>query len=370
VYAAAVGSGQLTLASIVRDEPSVFFTRLGERYLPENYDRQFHGPVPVRVALASSFNVPAVAATDALGVRAVADFARSLGLEVNDDADLSLALGASEVRLLDLTAAYGTLASGGLYRPPRLVLATEPAPPRRAMSAETAWLLTDVLSDDAARAPGFGRDSVLHIPGERVAVKTGTTSDFRDNWTVGYTRDLVVGVWVGNADNRPMRDVSGVTGAAPLWRDVMDAVLVRARRRTEPPPPGLEQVELCAMSARRADPECPAHRLEWLPRSAQLAEAPRTPLRISYPHQGAVITPDAALAVVQQVPIWVEADVPLRQVQVSVDGQPVGTGGRVAWAPKHGRHVLTVVGVSATGAELRSESVTIEVVLSGREPHP
>ena len=265
-YAAALESGQFSEASMLQDERTVFQTRRGEAYVPEDYDHQFHGDVPLRVALASSLNVPAVELESQLGVPRVIDFASqfelSKALADPDRFDLSLTLGAAEVPLLDLTAAYGAFATGGAYHPP--VLFGDSPPSKRVMSKDTAWLIDDMLSDDAARGPGFGRNSVLNLPDQHVAVKTGTTSDFRDNWTVGFTPDVVVGVWVGNADNRPMRDVSGVSGAAPIWREVMDALLENAPAANFDRPTDLVRVALCADSVRLAAPDCPDQRLEWL----------------------------------------------------------------------------------------------------------
>ncbi len=370
LYAAALESGRISLASVLRDERTVFLTRLGERYVPENYDRQFHGQTPLRVALASSFNVPAVQVLNEIGVEPVLILAGELGVGLDPGSDLSLALGAAEVPLLDLTAAYGALASGGLAREPLLISRAEdaqgrslvdprPSVARRVLSPETAWLLDDVLSDDAARAPGFGRDSVLHVAGQHVAVKTGTTSDFRDNWTVGFTADVVVGVWVGNPDNRPMRDVSGVSGAAPLWRDVLTATLDASSATAPAPPPDLRQVELCALSEQMADASCAAHRLEWLPASILLQQPDPAPrVRILYPDAGSVLVPDPLVP--SAVPIEVEVAPGAGSIDVLVDDRRVGVCAStcVLAAPvTPGTHVIRAAG----------ESVRFEVVPSGRE---
>jgi membrane carboxypeptidase/penicillin-binding protein PbpC len=361
-YAAALESGQFTEVTVVADERTVFRTRRGDVYVPENYDHQFHGRVPLRVALASSLNVPAVQVESAIGLDAVLDLAERLGLGSTlgdrERYDLSLTLGGGEVRLLDLTAAYATFATGGVFHSPRVLLDSEHAGPRRVVSAETAWLIDDMLSDDAARGPGFGRDSVLDVPGRPVAVKTGTTSDFRDNWTIGFTPDLVVGVWVGNADNQPMRDVSGVTGAAPLWRDVLDALTDGQPVHAFERPPDLRQTELCADSSALADADCPLHRLEWLPDSmlsqpAPASTAPALPLRIVFPDPDTVITLDASLpATAQQVAIEVDAGAAGGDIDVLVDDGVVGSvaapGGVVAWSPTPGRHVIRAVAAGAS----------------------
>jgi membrane peptidoglycan carboxypeptidase len=219
------------------------------------------------------------------------------------------------------------------------------------MTAETAWLITDMLSDDAARGPGFGRESMLNLrtgPGQAAAVKTGTTSDFRDNWTIGYTPDIVVGVWVGNADNQPMRRISGVTGAAPLWREVLSGVLDMRGSRAFERPSNLVQVELCAESAAPASEACPAHRLEWLQLPLALGEgggeATLTPLKIVFPDPGTVIVLDRTLPHdAQQVAIAVERTPPAGQIDVYVDDVHVGSrnqSGPVAWPPTIGHHVI------------------------------
>jgi membrane peptidoglycan carboxypeptidase len=185
----------------------------------------------------------------------------------------ALTLGGGEVTLLDLTAAYGTIAAGGMRHVPRAILSVTDAqghelgdwaPPlsREARSAfgprspQLAALMTDILGDDSARLPAFGANSVLVLPGRPAAVKTGTTSDWHDNWTIGYTPDLVVGVWVGNADNAPMVDISGITGAAPIWHDVMTAALRGVAPRPFTLPPGMVRETVCQDTGLPASPSC------------------------------------------------------------------------------------------------------------------
>ncbi len=274
IYAAALESG-LTPASELLDIPTTLQTKLGQPYAPNNYDMTFHGPVSLREALASSYNVPAVRMLAAVGIDRAVNVAGQIGLTTFTDPtryDLSLTLGGGEVRLLDLTAAYAAFAGGGLRVDPVAVLRVEdasgrvlyqaPPPARpRVVSAQTAYLLTDILSDNDARAPGFGYNSPLQLD-RPAAVKTGTTTDFRDNWTVGYTPDLVVGVWAGNADNTPIRNVSGVDGAAPIWRDVMNAALAGRPPRAFDEPPGIERVTVCLPSGLLPTSACPRQRVE------------------------------------------------------------------------------------------------------------
>jgi 1A family penicillin-binding protein len=274
VYAAALEAG-FTPTSPLLDVPTSLKTRRGKPYAPNNYDSTFHGVVPLREALASSYNVPAVRVLAAIGVDRAFEMGRRLGLTSFRDPsryDLSLTLGGREVRLLDLTAAYAAFAAGGLRVEPVAVLRVEdsagnvlyeaPAPGReRVVSPQTAYLISDILSDNDARAPGFGLHSPLRLD-RPAAAKTGTTSDFRDNWTLGYTPELAVGVWVGNADNSPMRNVSGIDGAAPIWRDVMQTALKGVPPKEFPEPDGIERVAVCLPSGLLPTPYCQRQRVE------------------------------------------------------------------------------------------------------------
>ena len=285
------GEAPLTAATIIPDLRAAFLTAEGEPYVPNNYDRRYHGPVTVRTALANSYNIPAVRTLDAIGVDALIEQAARLGIPWDREAmswglglgtrdqglgnrgqrlrarginlkvkardrstssvrppryGLSLTLGGGEVRLLDLTAAYAAFANGGSHVAPYAIARVEtldgemvwdqglgtrntlflvPSPqslvPRTsALDPRVAYLITDILSDERARVPAFGQGNMLEI-GRPAAAKTGTTTDWRDNWTLGYTPDLTVGVWVGNADNTPMKGVSGISGAGPIWHDFM-----------------------------------------------------------------------------------------------------------------------------------------------------
>ncbi len=258
---------------------SAFPTREGEPYVPLNYDRRFHGPVSIRQALASSYNIPAVKTMQHVGLDALVKLLRDLGISTFENADrfgLALTLGGGEVRLLELTAAYGALANGGYRVEPRVIqsISTGGELPERTLrfgrqesglptiDPAVAWLISDILSDDTARAPSFGRGSVLRLS-RPAAVKTGTTTNWRDNWTVGYTPELVTGVWVGNADNSPMEQVSGITGAGPIWHDFMETALLGRPERPFSRPQGLVQAEVCALSGLLPTKHCPHRSIEW-----------------------------------------------------------------------------------------------------------
>ena len=274
LYAAALERG-FTAATPLLDVPTSFDTASGA-YAPSNYDLRFRGPVPLRVALASSLNVPAVRTLDAVGVDGFLAMARRFGLRTLDASEaygLALALGGGDVRLLDLSAAYATLAAGGLRVEPftirrvrdgtgSVLYAHAMPAPVRVLSAQDAFVLSDILSDPIAREPGFGAGSILETPFD-AAVKTGTSSQFRDNWTLGYTPDRVVGVWVGNPDGAPMVDISGVDGAGPIWRDVIDAAVEGRPRASFVPPEGLVRSRVCARTGRLPGPDCPTTVIEW-----------------------------------------------------------------------------------------------------------
>jgi len=226
-----------TAASILPDLPVEYSTPTGA-YRPVNFDRRFHGPVSLRHALANSLNVPAVRLLDDLGGPGVLhETLETLGLTGIDAESssygLGLTLGTAEVRLLELTNAYATLARLGNYAPYRLSLDSDGPPLRttRLFSADAAYILADILSDNRARSAAFGLHSPLRFDkGLRVAAKTGTSTDFRDNWCLGFTPDYTIGVWVGRFDNQPMQGISGVSGAGPIFHDLM----VRVHRDQTP----------------------------------------------------------------------------------------------------------------------------------------
>lgn len=226
--------------TVLLDTP-VTFANAWERYSPVNYDGRYHGPVSIRTALGSSYNIPAVKMLAVVGVPAMIQTARDLGITTFNDTDrygLSLTLGAGEVKMVDMMSVYGTFSQMGIRHdsqpvlkvvdPTGLVIEDNSSDPgRRVLSSGAAYMITDILADSKARAPAFGTRSLLEISGHTVAVKTGTTDSKRDNWTFGYTPEYVVGVWVGNNNNAPMNQAlaSGVTGAAPIWNKIMTNLL-------------------------------------------------------------------------------------------------------------------------------------------------
>lgn len=266
----------MTAATMILDVRTSFVTREGFAYTPVNYDRREHGPVLAREALASSYNVPAVIVLDAVGLESLFEFVARLGIGTFADPsayDLAITLGGGEVRLLELTAAYAAFANGGQVVRPVMILeirdaageviyAQDSGVGEPVIDPRVAWLIGDILSDNLARAPSFTSHSILQI-GRPAAVKTGTTTDYRDNWTVGYTPNLVTGVWVGNADNKPMVNISGVSGAGPIWHHFMRTVLRGQPELRFEQPDGLVRVEVCSFSGLLPTPDCPYTRNEW-----------------------------------------------------------------------------------------------------------
>jgi 1A family penicillin-binding protein len=269
------GADPYTPATMVNDVRTAFVTKEGDPYVPINYDHLYRGPVLLRQALASSFNLVAVKVLDHVGLEDMMALARRLGITTLDDSErfgLALTLGGGEVRLLELTAAYAAFATGGYKVEPVAILRVEdgqgnilrerrPETGQQVLDERVAYLMTDILSDNTARISGFGEGSVLKLS-RPSAAKTGTTTDWRDNWTIGYTPELVVGVWAGNADNEPMRHVSGVAGAAPIWHDFMEEVLKGRPAQEFVEPEGLVRVEVCALSGKLPSSYCPHHKTE------------------------------------------------------------------------------------------------------------
>jgi penicillin-binding protein 1C len=293
-YAAAF-ERDYTPATMLLDVRTTFTTREGLPYVPQNYDLTYHGPVLAREALASSYNLPAVIVLDHIGVEQLAELCSQFGISSFTAAErygLSLTLGGGEVRLLELTTAYAGLAAGGRRVEPVAIRYVDDASGRRLrewqggptaqiISPQTAYLITDILSDNQARIAGFGENSWLKLS-RPAAAKTGTTTDWRDNWTLGYTPDLVAGVWVGNSDNSPMYGISGVSGAGPIWHDFMERILESAPAQVFVRPEGIVEVEVCSVSGLLPNLDCPHTRRE-------LFVAGREPVEECDLHQRVVI---------------------------------------------------------------------------------
>ena len=272
-YLAAMESGW-TAATVIMDVEQEFPDGLNPLYKPRNHDEREYGPISLRSALACSRNIPAVSTLAKIGVPALLEVAHRFGIDSLDRPDygLSLTLGGGEVTLLEMTSAYAALANGGRRVAPRSILRihdhrgdvimadSAPQVPQ-ITDPRHAYLLTHILADDEARAPAFG----LHTPVKLsfpAAVKTGTTNDYRDSWTIGYTPDLVTGVWVGNNDNGPMKQLTGSHGAGLIWHDFMEGALASASHSDFERPEGLVELDVCAASGQGRTSICPPGKKE------------------------------------------------------------------------------------------------------------
>jgi penicillin-binding protein 1C len=305
-YAAAIERG-MTPGDVIWDTPTDIGIPGQPMYTPKNYDGTFHGPVFMRGALANSYNIPAVQTLRLVGVDYLLDFMRRFGTtSLSQDASqygLSLTLGGGEVSLVELTAGYGVFANQGAYVEPTSILCVldnnnnivyqyengcpttatltaqsydRPAFGRQVLDPRIAYIITDMLGDNGARTPAMGGNSVLNTPRIQTSVKTGTTNDYKDNWTVGYTSNVVVGVWTGNNDGTPMANVSGLAGAAPIWNSVINTIYATPSMLNAfavggqlvpdkpQPPSGMTLKQICDVR-RLSDPSsvCPSTVNEW-----------------------------------------------------------------------------------------------------------
>ena len=275
-YALALENGQTT-QSIIDDAPITYHTLGSPPYSPKNYDGTFHGKVTLKQALASSYNIPAVKTLAQFGINNVIDLGEAMGITTWQDRSrfgLSLTLGGGEVTLFDLSEVYGTFANEGkhtdlnpileitdfkgtVYYRNDCALDQKNCFDTQVISEKTAFLISNILSDNQARTPAFGPLSTLAIPNQEVAVKTGTTNNLRDNWTMGYTSDVLVGVWVGNNDNTPMSAVvSGVTGASPIWNKLMRLQLNPEQPHKFVVPNGIVSAPICVGNTQSACQFC------------------------------------------------------------------------------------------------------------------
>jgi len=357
LYELAIERGQLTAASLLDDSP-VGIPTVGGLYVPQNYDHRYRALATVRTSLASSLNIPAVRTLMLTGLERFHARLGELGISsLDQDAAFygySLALGSADVSLLELTNAYRTLANGGLQG--GLLFAPLPLQPqagRRVLDADAAFIVADILSDRAARSTTFGLRNEL-ATSFWSAVKTGTSKDMRDNWCVGFSQHYTVGVWVGNFDGRAMWDVSGVTGAAPVWRDLMDW-LHRALPNRAPAPPETLLQRTVAFA-----PAVEAPRLEWFVRGTEtalveaLAPQERAP-KILYPAEHSIIALDPDIPpLLQRMDFRAQAG---KGLHWRLDDVDMGPGDRdFAWAPAAGAHRLALVdGGGRRVAEVRFE---------------
>lgn len=279
--------------SVIEDKPYTYNLSGQEPWTPKNYDGKFHGFVTLRQALGSSYNIPSVVLLSKNGIQNFADLAKQMGITSwNNPArfGLSMALGSLEVRMVDLATAYSTFANQGITTPLNSIISIQKAngekvylstcpqktdaivqyssalaeesncSPHQSISQTTAYLISDILADNSARAPAFGTNSILNIKKTKVSVKTGTSNDLRDNWTFGFTKDFLVSTWVGNNNNTPMsRIASGITGASPIWAKIVNTILEDGYYTTDssPTPVDLIKVSICTLTGTLPCEGCP-----------------------------------------------------------------------------------------------------------------
>lgn len=367
VYGLAFEQRLITPASLIDDAPAQIATGAG-LYLPRNHDQDHKGWVSARAALAASLNLPAVRVGAMLGADALFDRLNAFGLALPESGGYygaSLALGSADVTLLALTNAYRALANGGRWSPVRWRVdeasasaqrgarasskATQgaavaaPDAPRRVADAAAVQLVTDILADNSARALGFGLDSALATRGF-AAVKTGTSKDMRDNWCVGYTERYTVGVWVGNASGEAMHQVSGVSGAAPLWQALVAHLHRDTPSKRPPEAPGLRRVPVAFDTGLEpARDELFLAGTEPVAATARSAHAQPAAWRpdrfgITSPRDGSLFALDPDIPLASQA-LTFEGEAG----RWRLNGQVVGDGARVHWLPRPGRHELALL---------------------------
>jgi len=342
LYALAVDKHLLTAASLIEDTPLELPEQRGI-YRPLDYDREFRGLVSMRTALASSLNVPAVRTTDMVGVEVFADRLRRLGfsglVEEGDYYGAALALGSADVTLWQLVNAYRTLANGGRYSELRLTTDGNTQKSSQVYSPAASFVISDILSDRASRSTTFGLENSLATR-YWSAVKTGTSKDMRDNWCVGYTDKFTVGVWVGNSSGAPMRDVTGITGAAPTWLNVMNYLHDRfgSGQIVRPPEVALSEVSFPGA----VEPP----RQEWfvaetVPTSSVSNLDDANPQILS-PAAGTIIALDPDIPAVAQRVVF-EASKSARNSRWILDGRALApVRGELLWTPTPGAHTLSI----------------------------
>lgn len=354
LYAQALAQQRLTAASLINDTPTDIPTASG-LYIPQNYDRQFKGWVSVRTALAASLNVPAVRTLVMVSPEAFFAQLQAVGLPLRESGGYfgySLALGSSEVALLHLSNAFRTLANGGRFSPvaPALLSAQPKTPAwQTALDAKAAFIVGDILSDNNARVRTFGSDSILATRFWS-AVKTGTSKDMRDNWAVGWSARYTVGVWVGNASGAAMHDVSGSSGAAPIWAAVMGYLHQRQPSVAPVPPAGLvpTAVQFGALEAARtewfiAGTQQSLFAVDAGAKVAKLAPQEQS-IHITSPVAGTILALDPDIPPTHQR-LQLNASEAGRNAATlrwRINDKPLGQGAHWAWMPWPGRHRITL----------------------------
>ncbi|MBV8062679.1 MAG: penicillin-binding protein 1C [Nevskia sp.] len=366
LYGLALEQRYLTAASLLDDSPVKLQTGAG-LYIPQDYDRDFRGLVSVRSALAGSLNVPAVRTAVLVGPEDFLERLHAFGYgSIDQPADYygySLALGSAEVNLLEQANAYRALANGGLWSPPRFTPEEPRQEPRRVLSPQAAFIVGDILSDRGSRALTFGLDSPLATP-YWSAVKTGTSKFMRDNWCIGWSVRYTVAVWVGNFDGEPMREVSGVSGAAPAWLQIMSGL-----QRGTPAAPPTAPEDVAATEVRYPAGIEPPRR-EWFIHGTELATVEAAPAqslkpRLESPPAGMIVGLDPDIPSNRQQLLF-RAEPRRASLRFELDGKFLAHADReYFWAPRPGAHVLRLVDADGREFDRVGFSVRGLAVLAG-----
>lgn len=342
LYGLAIEKKIITAASLLEDFPLDVPTDRGV-YRPENYDKEFRGIVTARIALASSLNIPAVRTVNLVGADAFVEALKRFGftgLREPEQYGPSIALGTADISLWELVNAYRTLANGGVWSDMRLSPMEQIIPGRRAISPEAAFIISDILSDREARSATFSLESPLATR-YWTAVKTGTSKDMRDNWCVGYSDHYTVGVWVGNFTGAAMWNVSGVSGAAPVWLQIMNYLHSASPSRRPVAPAGVVSLPVTFVDRGKGE-----RRQEWFiagtEQDAVRSNVTELRPRIIYP------APDTIIAIDPDIPedlqkVFFETSSADPSLHLVLDETILGHAPVAAWTPKTGRHKLTLM---------------------------
>lgn len=372
-YEAALDLKLITPASVIDDTPRPFMTKKGTAFIPNNYDGRYRGPVLAREALASSYNLPAVDVLSRVSIPTFLDYTHRFGITTLTDIDrydYALTLGGGEVTLVELANAYATLARQGQWQPLAFITSvttvggqrvyTAPVSlPKPVVPAESAYLVTSILKDPKARLPTFGAKSPLNTTME-TAVKTGTTTDWHDNWTIGYNPEFTVGVWIGNADRTAMRDISGVTGAGPVWHDTFEKLCQNHACTKFVPPPGLTEKTVCAWDGLLPGPDCTETYTEIFlsgTEPSQVSSLTQRPAAVA-DAAPAIISPKAGakfdMSYNRSPKILFEISHTEQAAHLTwiLDGQVIATNQSFAWSPIVGQHRLQAEITTPTGNQI------------------
>ncbi|MCB1192778.1 MAG: penicillin-binding protein 1C [Leptospiraceae bacterium] len=342
VYGLAFENRLLTPASLLKDEPVNISVGTGMVYSPSNYQDNFHGIISARVALASSLNVPAVKVAKLVGEEKIVNTLMELGFKKLKDGEyygLSIALGSPDITLWELVNAYRTFANKGVYGEMYYLKPQTSKPKRRVFSQEVSYIISDILSDRESRSPTFGLENPLSTK-TWSAVKTGTSKDMRDNWCIGYNRLYTVGVWVGNFSGEPMWNVSGITGAAPTWVEVVSKLPNKLENDAIPHGIVVQKVEKGGKSFSKKELFLKGTEPNKITKKVKPAKHPP---KIIYPVEGEILAFDPDIPITSQK-AFLKSQTKSQNLYWILNGKKIGTASDLLpWTPQIGKYELLLV---------------------------